>query len=511
MTQFKEEKLNLDDKTCPKREERLGTIKTYIGTVSGLVEDYKAGNGLEWRNRSFEQTGGCLLTQTVGRLVTIRDSVLIVHGPVGCAQATNGYREMFQNVPLELGKPREFELAVLSSNLTESDIVFGGEKKLRQAIHEAIERYNPQSIIIATSCASGVMGDDIEGIVDSIQPEIEASLVPVHCEGFRSKINQTAFDASAHAIIKYLVKPPRKKQEDLVNIIAPFSVTWADRVEINRLFAKIGLRARYVPDFATSEELETMSEAAVTAPTCPSYGDYLQKALYEKYGVPYFREPAPLGLKNTAVWFREIAKYTDKEKEVEALIAEETTIVAPQLEELKKSIKGSLNGRDASIFVAAGQARIAFIPRLAAELGVRVAAVSSREFDPYIIEELEHVYNEVGDFEVHAADEQPFEHSHMLNRLKPDLYTGCPFMGLYKREGSQLRNHSFRSDFSVPANQFVFRGILNYGYILQRALRNQQLCKTLKIKTPSPYRSWWYEQPDVLAYTKAKPEVSNLG
>ncbi|MDR3270096.1 MAG: nitrogenase, partial [Peptococcaceae bacterium] len=474
-------KINLDENTCYNREERLGTIKTYSGKVSELVKDHKAGNELEWKNRSFEQTSGCLLTQTVGRLVTIRDSALIVHGPVGCSQATNGYREMFQNVPLALGRPRDIDLAMLSTNLTENDVVFGGETKLRKAIYEAENRYHPGTIIIATSCVSGVMGDDIEGVVASVQPDIKARIVPIHCEGFRSKINQTAFDASAHAIVKYLVRPPEKKQKDLVNIIAPFSVTWADRMEINRLFDKIGLRTRYVPDFASAEELATMSEAAVTAPTCPSYGDYLQKALYEQYGVPYFRNPAPLGLQNTETWFREIAKYTGKEKEVEALIAEEREYVLPLLDELKDVLAKTFaeRGKAADIFVAAGQARIAFIPRLVAELGLQVAAVSTLEFDPYIIDELENVYNDVGDFEIHASDMQPYEHSHMLNRLKPDLYTGCPFMGLYKREGSQVRNHSFRSDFSVPANQFVFRGILNYGYIVQRALRNPSLNKTL--------------------------------
>lgn len=350
MPDLETDRINLQDKTCPKREDRLATIKTYLGTISGLVKESKVNNRkLEQRARTFEQTSGCLLTQTVGRLVTIRDSVLVIHGPVGCAQGTNGYREMFQNIPLELGRPREVELATVSSNLTEQDVVFGGEKKLKQAILLAVERYQPKSVLIATSCASGVMGDDIQGVVSELQPSLSASLVPIFCEGFRSRINQTAFDASAHAIVKYLVKPPRGKQRDLVNIIAPFSVTWSDRMEIDRLFSKVGLRARYVPDFASTEELETMSEAAVTAPTCASYGYYLQKALYEKYGVPYFREPAPLGLQNSARWFREIAKHTGKEKEIEALIKEEVEFVTPQLESLKQS----LAGKDASIFVAA--------------------------------------------------------------------------------------------------------------------------------------------------------------
>lgn len=490
-------KLNLSDKTSPTREDRLGSVKAYHGQISELLRDNKCGKPLAWRNRTFEQSSMCLLTQAVGRLITIRDSVLIIHGPVGCASATNGYREIYKNVPLELGRPN-FELQFLSSNLTESDIVFGGENKLRQTILEAVKRYHPKSIIIATSCASGVMGDDIEGVVDSLQPKLDAVLVPIHCEGFRSQISQTAFDASAHAIVKYLVRPPRKKRRDLVNIIAPFSVSWADRIEITRLFDKIGLTPRFIPDFATTEELQYLSEAAVTAPTCPSYGNYIQQALFEEYGVPYFREPAPLGIESSITWFREIAKHTGKEQEVEELIKEELAIVLPQIEKLKKQFKG----KKAKILVAAGQARAAFIPRFAAELGMEIAAVNTLELDPYILNEMEKVQNEIGDFEIHASDIQPFEQSHMLNRLKPELYTGCPFMGLYKREASNVRNHSFRSDFSVQANQFVFRGVVNYGYVMQRALNNASLCKTLARKTPRPYKDWWYQQPDILAYAK---------
>jgi nitrogenase molybdenum-iron protein alpha chain len=488
-------KINLDNDTSPKREESIGTVKTYSGNVSDLLADRKAGNKLKWVDRKFQQGSNCMLTQIVSRLVSIRDSALIIHGPVGCAHGAYGYREFYRNLPPQLRGPN-FELNLLSSNLTEQDIVFGGEKKLRLAIETCVERYNPKSIIIATSCASGIMGDDIEGIVSTVQPSIKARIVPIHCEGFRSQISQSAFDAAAHAIVKYLVQPPKRKQEDLVNIIAPFSVTWADRIELTRLFSKLGLRPRFIPDFCTTDELAEISEAAVTAPTCASYGFYLQNALYEKFGVPYFREPAPLGIEYTEIWFRNIAKYTGKEKEVEALIEEEKAFVLPKLEEFKKQF----NGKEASVFVSAGQARAIFIPKFVAELGMDITAINTLELDPYVVEELEKVYDQVGDFEIHAADIQPFEQSHLMHRLKPTLYTGCAFMGLYKREGSNVRNHSFRADYSVQSNQYGFRGILNYAYIVQRALNNSSLNRLLRERRPSPYKQWWYEQDNILAY-----------
>ncbi|MDR0620921.1 MAG: nitrogenase [Deltaproteobacteria bacterium] len=495
MANFEAPKIILDNDTSPKREDSLNTIKAYSGKVSQFLDDVNAGRELQWKDRKFEQTSQCMLTQVVNRVLTIRDSVLVIHGPVGCSQGSYGYRELYRNVPLQLQRPR-FQLNILSTNLTEGDIVFGGEKKLKLAIETAVERYNPKSIIIAASCASGIMGDDIEGVVESIQPNIEARIIPIHCEGFRSEISQSGFDATAHAVVKYLVKPPKRKQKDLVNIIAPFSVTWADRVEFTRLFDKVGLRPRFIPDFATTEELMEISEAAVTAPTCPSYGLYLQAALKEKFGVPYFREPAPLGLTNTKEWFRQIAKHTGKEREIESLIAEEEAYVLPKLEEFKKEFKGV----DASVFVSAGQARAVFIPKFVVELGMKIAGVNTLELDPYIATELQAVYDQVGDFEIHASDIQPFEQSHMLEKMKPDLYTGCPFMGLYKREGGHVRNHSYRSDFSIQSQQFSFRGILNYGNVIQRALKNPSLNKTLRAKRPRPYKDWWYEQEDVLKY-----------
>lgn len=501
MSEKQKKEIDLTKSTSPIREDRLGSIKAFAGKVSDLVNSKHLGENLAWRNHKFQQTSGCLLTQTVGRLITIRDSALIVHGPVGCAQGTNEYREIYQGIPEKFRAWNgDVELHSVSSNLTESDIVFGGEKKLKLAIKEATRRYNPKTIIIACSCTSGVMGDDIDGIVASIQHEVEPILVPVHCEGFRSQISQSAFDSSSHAIVKYIVQKPKKRQKDLVGIIAPMSVTLGDKNDLIRMFNKIGLTARFIPDFATVDELKEISEAAVIAPTCQSYGQYMQKALYEDYGTPYFLDPAPLGVENSKVWFREIAKYTGKEKEVEQLIKEEMEYVQPKLDELKKSFKG----RKASIYVSAGQARAVFIPRFVTELGISVAAVNTLELDSNIVDEFEKVYEDIGDFEVHASDYQPFEQSHLLNRLKPDLYTGCSFMGLYKREGSQLRNHSFLSDFSPQSNQFFFRGVLNYGYILERALKNPSLNKTLYRKTPNPYRQWWYEQEDSEAYVKEK-------
>lgn len=491
--------VNFKADTCPIKEERVGSVNAYSGKISNFIKEGKKDGHLVQLRRKFQQTAACMMSQTAGRIISVREAVVVFHGPIGCGAAgVSGYRQIYKNIPPELGKPPNFELGGISTNLDERDIVYGGVEKLKKTIIEAERRYSPKAIFIITSCATGVMGDDIEGAVESVKNQVKATLVPIHCEAFKTGISQTAFDSMAHAVVKYLVKSPEKKQEDLVAVPAPFSITWSDRLEITRLLGKMGLRALLIPDFATVTELERLSEVALVAPTCSSYGDYWQLALHEKFDVPYFRHPAPLGIQNTETWLRTIAEYTGKEKEAEKLIEEELKIVLPEVEKLKNEFKG----KKSKIIVSAGLARAVFIPRFAAELGMQVSAVNTLELDPYIIDELKKVYDDIGDFEIHASNVQSFEQSHMLKRLNPELYTGCSFMGLYKREASNVRNHSFRHDFSPPALQIGFRGLLAYGYVMQRAFNNPSLCKTLHRTQPKPYKQWWYQQPDILYYTK---------
>jgi nitrogenase molybdenum-iron protein alpha chain len=148
------------------------------------------------------------------RLNTIRDAAVIYHAPVGCSASSLGYRELYRHVPVSLGRPENYDLHWITTNIQENDVVYGAGNKLRYAIREAERRYSPKAIFILTSCTSGVIGEDIEGAVNELQPYISAKIVPVHCEGVRSRLVQTGYDAFWHGVLKYLVKKPEKKQTD---------------------------------------------------------------------------------------------------------------------------------------------------------------------------------------------------------------------------------------------------------------------------------------------------------
>ena len=259
-------RINLEQDTCPNREERANGINAYYGQASDLLKDARAGK-LKQCDRKFQQSSGCTLNfYLTVRINTIRDATIIYHAPVGCSCASLGYRELFQHIPTSMGMPENYDLHWLTTSMNEKDMVYGSTDKLKAAVLEAQRRYDPKAIFILTSCASGIIGEDIEGAVNEVQPKIKARIVPIHCEGIRSRLVQTGYDAFWHAVLKYLVRKPQKKQKDLVNVASMLSYTWQDRLEIKRLLGKMGLRVNYVTEFASVEQFEQLSEAAVTAP-----------------------------------------------------------------------------------------------------------------------------------------------------------------------------------------------------------------------------------------------------
>jgi nitrogenase molybdenum-iron protein alpha chain len=501
----KAQPIDLDKITSPNREQRAHGTNIYYGKASDLLKD-AVNQNVTMDERRFQQSGGCVLNFYLAvRVSTIRDAVVIFNAPVGCSSSALGYRELFRGVPEALGRPAEYKLNWMTTNLQQDDVVYGAGEKLRDTIIEAQERYNPKAIFILTSCTTGIIGEDIEGVVDDIQPEIDATIVPVHCEGIRSRLVQTGYDAFWHAVLKYLVKKPKKKQKNLVNVASMLSYTWQDRLEIERLLGKIGLKVNFIPEFATVEQFEKLSEAAVTAPICPTYTDYLSRGLEEKFGVPYFLYPTPTGFENTDGWLREIGKYTGKEEEVEELIKEERAKWEPKLNLIKNEFiniaNARKNGEKLQVLGALGQGRLVSQMPYFDELGLDTPAAMAQDFDELIIDELADIIERNGDFNLMVNTFQAAEQANVTSSLKPDLTLTCPFQGgSWKRDTQVTRIHSLRGDPAPESAQSGYSGAVAFGEFLLRAFQNKAYQKTLSEKTKPAYKDWWYEQEDPLYF-----------
>jgi nitrogenase molybdenum-iron protein alpha chain len=179
-------KVNLKEPNVLIREIRLGSITGFEGTAGELVRCSRS-RKLEDNVRSFSQCMGCSSGNAFCQLSMITDAVIVNHAPVGCSgdffTFNFVYRvgQMERNMPPVMGR-------YFNTNIDEKDTIFGATQKLEDTIREVFDRIRPKAIFITTSCASGIIGDDVEGVANDLSEELGIPVIACFCEGFRSKI-----------------------------------------------------------------------------------------------------------------------------------------------------------------------------------------------------------------------------------------------------------------------------------------------------------------------------------
>jgi len=476
-------KINLDLAEVPIRETRLGSITGFSGTAAELCRTSCDGS-LRERERSFTQAATCASVTAICQLSMIRDAAVVNHGALGCAGDFANFNFINRAGLFKRGhKPRNAHL--INTNIQEDDIVFGGESKLKQAIRGAFDRFSPKAIFITTSCASGIIGDDVPGIAEELETELGVPVVPVSCEGFRSQVWASGFDAAYHAILRRIVKPPRRKREDVINVIN----FWGDDI-FTCLFERLGLVPNYVVPFADIEQLERLSEARATIQVCPTLGTYLAAGLEQCYGVVEVKAPPPYGLGPTDRWLRELGRVTGKEAEVETLISDERERIEPELEDLRQHLKGL------HAFIAAGAVHGHSIVAVLRELGIEVTGATVWHHDPVFDhgdpagDTLAKLVADYGDVNFSVCDKQSFEMVNLLNRLKPDIF-------IVRHNGMSVWGAKLGIPTFLMGDEHFgvgYQGLLNYGHKILDAVTNPAFAHNLARHTKLPYTRWWLEQ-----------------
>lgn len=334
------------------RESHPGRVNDLGTTGREVKENYEKGC-LKRADRTFAQGLQCQQINSMAALMSLEDSVFISHSPQGCVgcaiMAVDMYRVGQAHREIKnIKNPR-----IIVTNIDQKSVVFGGENKLREAVKKAVDRYNPKIAFIYASCASGIIGDDIDAIAADLGYEYPDTLmVPIHCEGFKSKICASGFDAAFIAINKYILKKEKvPKEDDLVNLFAPTTVSYADQKEMERMLSLIGARVNYIPFYSSLDKIKKIPAAKASTSICKVFADEFMKTLWEDYGIPYSHTVMPIGIRNTDIWYRGIAKVLGKEAEVEEIIKKEHERIEPLVQKLRERLSGK------RVFICGGTGR----------------------------------------------------------------------------------------------------------------------------------------------------------
>jgi nitrogenase molybdenum-iron protein alpha chain len=159
--------------TVPVREDRLNTTITYYGTASELVNLTKR-KCLKVKDQAFSQTAFCQEWLAILTLAMI--TVIITHAPVGCISSLP-YINIFNRFGQILRGETPLNGKWISTNLTDTEAIHGGEDKLKEAILEADKRHSPNTIFVFSSCVAGIIGEDIDAIIKQVQEGVSATVI----------------------------------------------------------------------------------------------------------------------------------------------------------------------------------------------------------------------------------------------------------------------------------------------------------------------------------------------
>lgn len=474
--------LNLESSNVATRENRIGSITGYIGTLSDLAKQSNCGT-LKGCSRCFSQSSTCLSSCALGQLSAIRDVAIIHHGPAGCSVASAGAYYLDKVMAKKRGVTNN--TVYVGTDMNEKDTIFGSTEALRRIILEVNRRYSPKAIFVTSSCATGIIGEDIDSVVDDVKDEVDVPIVAVHCEGFKSRIWATGFDISDHAVLSSIVQPPKQKR----NTINFKNFYESARPEIKEIFKNFDLEPIFLYCNSTVEELSHISESLATTCICGTLGNYLGNGLEQKYGVPYIRTINPLGVAGFETWLREIGRVTERSEKVEKYIEEQRAIYIPQIEEVKKELKGL------RAVLGMGPGYTFEVSRVLNELGIEVVWALAWHYDKKyengdVPPSMEYLLEHDVDFEASVADQQNYEVMNILNKYQPDLY-------LSRHPGSTVWAIKNGTPAVYVADEYMIFGYkhtLEFAQSILDSIHNRSFEKNLARRVKLPYTDWWYQQ-----------------
>ncbi len=270
----------------------------------------------------------CALEGVSNVIAGIKHVSIVIHSPQGCASTVGAGFDQ-QEVDFTQRK-------IGCTRLFETDIVMGASDKLRDVIFQAEKNFHTELMFVVGTCASDIIGEDIDAVCREIQPKIKAKLVPLQAGGFRGNCYD-GIDMGLEMLLPMIEKSPIK-YTDSVNIIAPqasANPTWyADLAWVRQILGKIGLHVQTVFCHETSlQEIKQAGRASANILLSNDAGQQFAEKLEDEYGIPWIMKdiPMPIGLKNTKRWLKALGRYFHKDKQIENIIASEEKIVLDTL------------------------------------------------------------------------------------------------------------------------------------------------------------------------------------
>lgn len=276
-------------------------------------------------------------------LYPIADALHLVHGPIGCAAYTWDIRGSLSSGP-------QLHRLSFSTDLREMDVIFGGEKKLGQALRELIRHYHPKAAFVYSTCIVGLIGDDVGAICQQLTDEMGIPVLSVASEGFKGT-KKDGYRAACSSLFQLVGTGATDGIDPVsINILGDFNLageTWMIRNYYERMGVQV---VATITGDGRVDDIRRCHGAALNVVQCSGSMVHLAKMMREKYGIP-FCHVSYFGIEDTSKALYDVAEFfKDRDPglvpRTRALVREEVQRIMPKL----RQYKADLTGKRAAIY-----------------------------------------------------------------------------------------------------------------------------------------------------------------
>jgi nitrogenase molybdenum-iron protein alpha chain len=307
----------------------------------------------------------------------IKDMAHIVHGPVGCSYYAWGTRRNKARADDDTPPEKMLNSMCFTTDMQESDIVFGGEKKLAAMIDEVVNTFHPRAISICSTCPIGLIGDDINAVAKAAEARHGIQVLSFSCEGYKGVSQSGGHHIANNNLMAFVVGTGKKQKvgRHVINILGEYNIG-GDGWELERILKDIGYEINCVLTGDTSfQDISNLHLADLNLVQCHRSINYIAEMMETKYGTPWIKVNF-IGIESTAQSLRQLAQcFQDPalERRTEEVIERETARIMPAIEQYRKICTGK------TAFTLVGGSRSHHYQYLLRDLGMEVV-VAGYEF-----------------------------------------------------------------------------------------------------------------------------------
>lgn len=277
----------------------------------------------------------CALGGALATLRAIPRAIPIIHASAGCG---HNLHNAINPGAGYLGGGYCGGLALPSSNVSERDVVFGGENRLREQIASTLEIMDGDLYMILTGCMVEMIGDDVDAVASEFEGS-EKPVIAVHTPSFRGN-SYAGYELVLGALIQRFIARHPQKDPGTVNvlgIVPAQDAFWKGNLkEIKRLLERLGLRVNTLfGEGETLEDIRNAGKASLNIVVSDVYGIEAAKKFEDIHGIPYLAVGFPIGADATGEFLLAVARALGiDESRAEAVAESEKQVYYDYLERL---------------------------------------------------------------------------------------------------------------------------------------------------------------------------------